>query len=65
MARKKRSHIFSDFNTPESAFSLFENAIRVAMDYDAGVSDSFTDFYQTLVLWNILKLLNQEEKHSI
>jgi hypothetical protein len=42
MARKKRSHIFSDFNTPESAFSLFENAIRVAMDYDAGVSDSFT-----------------------
>ena len=41
MARKNRSFEFELFDSPDGAYSVFENSLRSGMEYDANIEDQF------------------------
>ncbi len=41
MARKNRSFSFEVFDSPDGAYTIFENSLRSGMEYDANIEDQF------------------------
>jgi hypothetical protein len=41
MARKNRSFEFELFDSPDGAYTVFENSLRSGMEYDANIEDQF------------------------